>query len=107
LLATVLVAFGLTGMRAGHFLSRGLDASLEGRDLEVTGVVGAMPQRNETGVRFRLEVENCTLAGLPVRLLPVLYLGWYGGVAAYPGAEPQRHPPYRRRGGGDRDAAAG
>jgi len=94
LLATALVAFGLTGLRASHFIAHGLDPALEGRDLAVTGVVAAMPQRSETGLRFRLEVESATAAGAAVRLVPQVYLGWYGGAmaGASGGVDLQRQP---------------
>jgi competence protein ComEC len=100
LLAAVLLAFGLTGLRASHFIARGLDPALEGRDLLVTGVVAAMPQRNETGVRFRLEVEAATAAGAPVRVVPQVYLGWYGGAMAVAsgGFDLQRQPADLRAG---------
>src|SRR3954469_18471733 len=45
----LLLAFALTGLRSAAFLSNALDPALEGRDIEVTGVVAAMPQRNEGG----------------------------------------------------------
>jgi competence protein ComEC len=81
LVAFSLLAFGLCGLRATRFVAQGLDPALEGRDLAVTGVVAAMPQRNETGVRFRLEAESAaTAAGAAVRIPPQLYLGWYGGA---------------------------
>jgi competence protein ComEC len=100
LLAMALLAFGLTGLRASRFAAQGLDPALEGRDVTVTGVVAAMPQRSETGLRFRLEVESATVGGSPVRLVPQLYLGWYGG--AVPNAagrlELQRQAPDLRAG---------
>jgi competence protein ComEC len=80
LLACALLAFALCGLRAARFSAQGLDPELEGRDIAVTGVVAAMPQRNETGVRFRLEVEDASASGSPVRIPPQLYLGWYGGA---------------------------
>ncbi len=91
LLATL--AWALTGLRASVFEELALDPVLQGRDLSVTGVVSAMPQRNATGLRFRFQVESGTLSGAPVRLPPQLYLGWYGSVfsAGVPeGEEPQR-----------------
>ncbi len=98
-LATTLAAFGLTGLRAGYFLSHGLAPALEGRDLDVTGVIAAMPQRNETGIRFRFEVQTCTLDGKPVRLVPQLYLGWYGAAASVrDGFDPQRQSADLRAG---------
>jgi competence protein ComEC len=80
LLAVAALAFALCGLRAVHFASNALDPLLEGRDIAVTGVVAAMPQRNETGVRFRLDVESATLAGEAVKVPPRIYLGWYGGA---------------------------
>ena len=80
LMALALLGFGLTGLRASRFAAQGLDPALEGRDVTVTGIVAAMPQRSETGLRFRLKVESATVGGSPVRLVPQLYLGWYGGA---------------------------
>ena len=95
-LACGLLAFGLTGLRATFFLNSALDAGLEGRDVAVTGVIAAMPQRNEAGVRFRLDVESAQLGDQSVRLPPRIYLGWYSGVlgggGAGPMAELQRQP---------------
>ena len=84
LLAAALLSFGLCGLRAVQFSSQALDPQLEGRDLVVVGVVAAMPQRNETGLRFRLEVEAAAQEGASVRLPPQLYLGWYGGAMPDP-----------------------
>jgi competence protein ComEC len=74
------LAFATTGWRASEFVSAALVSQLEGRDLAVTGTVAAMPQRNETGLRFRFDVESAHLDGQPVRLPPKLELGWYRGV---------------------------
>jgi competence protein ComEC len=100
LLSCVLLAFALCGLRAARFSAQGLDPALEGRDVAVTGVVAAMPQRNETGVRFRLEVESATAGGAPVRIPPRLYLGWYGGAIPNADAmlELQRQAPELRAG---------
>jgi competence protein ComEC len=80
LLCCGLLSFGLTGLRASEFASAALNQSLEGRDITVTGIVAAMPQRNETGLRFRLDIDTAVLAGQPVRLPPKLELGWYSDV---------------------------
>ena len=80
LAAASLVTFSLSGLRAIQFTSQALDPKLEGRDIAVVGVVAAMPQRNETGIRFRLEVESAHSGEDAVRLPPQLYLGWYGGA---------------------------
>src|SRR5690606_33440901 len=71
---------GLAGVRALAFAADGLQPELEGRDLVVTGIVAAMPQRNEAGVRFRFEVEHAGDGGQAVALPPLLQLGWYGAV---------------------------
>ncbi len=76
------LALGLTGLRASAFVSEALDPALEGRDLLVTGVVSAMPQRSEAGLRFRLDVEAAQLEGRPLRLPPRLYLSWYANAFA-------------------------
>ncbi|HVL34355.1 MAG TPA: ComEC family competence protein, partial [Burkholderiales bacterium] len=88
-----LVAFALTGLRATHFQSRALAPALEGRNIAVTGVVAAMPQRGEAGLRFRFDVESATLAGEAVRLPPRILLGWYGAIA------PDEEDEARARGG--------
>src|SRR6185369_13394579 len=95
LVTFTLMAFALCGLRSLHFAAQGLDPALEGRDIVVTGVVAAMPQRNETGLRFRLEVESASMADAPVRIPPQLYLGWYGGVIPDPDGvfELQRQTP--------------
>ena len=76
--ALLALAFAATGLRAGAFQAQALNPALEGRDITVTGMVAAMPQRNEAGLRLRLDVEAAELAGSPVKLPPAIYLGWYG-----------------------------
>ncbi|MDD2919431.1 DNA internalization-related competence protein ComEC/Rec2 [Rhodoferax sp.] len=76
------LAFATTGWRAQAFGSQALDPALEGRDMAVTGVVAAMPQHFEGGVRFLLDLESASLDGQPLRLPPRLELGWYAGVFA-------------------------
>ena len=78
--AVAVSAFGLCGWRATVFVGQALSPALEGRDVLVTGVVRAMPQRNEAGLRLRLAVESAALDGAPVRVPPLLDLGWYGGA---------------------------
>jgi competence protein ComEC len=53
-----------------------LDASLEGRDVVITGVIADLPQPLERGVRFDLDVESAP-PGVPARVL----LSWYNGLA--------------------------
>jgi len=80
LVAVALFGFAACGWRAERFLVRGLDPALEGRDLSVVGIVATLPQQHEAGLRFRFEVESASADGAPVRLVPLLSLGWYGGV---------------------------
>ncbi len=77
--------FGLTGLRATLYLSDTLEPALEGRDVLVTGIVANLPQRNEAGVRFRLQPESAQLDGQELHLPTRLDIAWYGG--AFP-AEP-------------------
>lgn len=72
------LTFSSTGWRASAFQQQALAPALQGRDISVTGLVAAMPQRTEAGLRFRLTVEQALLDGAPVRLPSELYLGWYG-----------------------------
>ena len=80
LVAMGLLGFGATGLRATVYLADTLDPALEGRDLRVTGVVGNLPQRNESGLRFRLQVESATLDGQPAPVPRRMDVGWYGGA---------------------------
>ena len=95
-LALAVLALGVTGLRASIYAGQALDASLEGRDVAVSGVIAAMPQRSETGLRFRLDVESAQQQGQTVRLPPRLYLAWYAdrfaGGDADLGDELQRQP---------------
>jgi competence protein ComEC len=84
-------AFGLTGLHA-HTRAQAISPELEGQDLDVVGVVQAMPQRQDIGWRFRFRIEQATRvdrSGLahPVQLgvdLPAqVYLGWYGQDGAH------------------------
>jgi competence protein ComEC len=80
LVALVVLSFSATGLRATAFLNQSLAPALEGQDVAVVGVVSAMPQRNESGLRFRFEVESAQVRGQAVSVPPNLHLGWYSGV---------------------------
>jgi competence protein ComEC len=57
----------------GHLrLADELDASIEGRDMELTGVVAGLPQALERGMRFEFDVEQAK-PGVP----PHISLAWY------------------------------
>ena len=95
LLATALLAFSCVGLRAVQFAGQAIAPALEGRDIALTGVVAAMPQRNDGGLRFRFELDDARLNGEAVALPPQLYLGWYGAFSA---DEVQRQPQDLRAG---------
>ena len=95
LLAAAVLAFALVGLRAVQYAGHALPSALEGRDIALTGVVAAMPQRNDGGLRFRFEVESAWAGKEQVELPPQVDLGWYGGIGA---DEAQRQPPDLRAG---------
>lgn len=74
---------GLAGWRATAYVRGALDPRLEGRDLQLTGVVSQMPQHSDIGTRFRFDVEAAQWTGaarddapptVPLRIS----LAWYG-----------------------------
>ena len=67
----------LAGLRADARLAERLDAGLEGQDLRITGVVAGLPHASVSGTRFVFEVEQAQHRGQPVRLPPLISLGWY------------------------------
>jgi competence protein ComEC len=93
LLAGACCGAGLAGGRACAFQAGALDPALEGRDLEVVGVIAQMPRRDEGGTRFRLDVESAqwrdtdaTRLQAPPRVPARIALGWYRDVDAEGGA---------------------
>ena len=66
--AGFLWAAGLAHLR----LADRLDPALEGRDLEIVGVVAGLPAQGERGVRFEFDVEAAQVR-LPKRILLVWY----------------------------------
>ena len=68
------LGFAWAGIFAQLRLADELPATLEGRDIELTGVVAGLPQELERGVRFEFDVEQA-VAGVP----PHISLAWYRG----------------------------
>lgn len=66
-------------------LAERLDPALEGRDIEVVGVIAGLPAANERGVRFELEVESAEGA---LRLPRKVLLSWYRTAAGESQAAP-------------------
>ena len=75
-----LLAGALTGLRAAHFAAQALPPALEGKDIQVTGIVAAMPQPGDVALRLRLAVESARLDGAAVQLPPLIDLAWYRGL---------------------------
>ena len=78
-LAVAGLLFAVCGLRASDFAAQALNPALEGRDIRITGVVAAMPQPIDSGVRLRLALEAAELDGAAVQLPPLIDLGWYAG----------------------------
>jgi competence protein ComEC len=76
---SALLAFVQAGARASHYAQSAFNPALEGRTLQVVGIVANLPQRMEDSARFRFEVESARDSdGALVQLPPQLLLGWYG-----------------------------
>ena len=73
--AAFAAGFGYAALRAEWRLADALSADLEGRDVEVVGVMAGLPQSFERGLRFDFEVEQA-VAGIPRRLQLAWYRGW-------------------------------
>ena len=79
-LAWLLLSWAWTALHA-HGKLPAIDPALEGQDLELTGVVQAMPQQQDVGWRFRFRVEQARLVHAPQQPVQVpaqVVLGWYG-----------------------------
>jgi competence protein ComEC len=74
-----LLAFGATGGQAWVRAAQTLPLALEGRDIELTGVVSSLPQRGPNGLRFRFDVEQATWQGQAQAVPRTVSLGWYSG----------------------------
>ncbi len=95
-LGTAMLAGALCGLRAAAFLATSLAPALEGQDVQVTGIVAAMPQPREDALRLRLAVESAQRGGAGVSLPPLIDLAWY---AAGWRDEAQAVPPPALRAG--------
>ena len=78
-LASALLSFAFCGAHA-LWKSPGINPALEGQDLDLVGVVQAMPQRQDIGWRFRFQVERAheVQGGQVVKVPEHILLGWYG-----------------------------
>ena len=116
LVASALLVFALCGLRAQVFLQQALDPTLEGRDVDVIGVIDSLPQRRADGTRFNFHIERAWLAGegaeegdeeghqgaesratRAVTLPPRVALGWYADLEAPPPLHPGQRWQWRIR----------
>lgn len=79
---------GWSGWRATERLADELPASLEGRDIVLTGVVAGLPDVLAQGRRFTFDIERANVAGEAVAVPRRVGLGWYGGARAVPELRP-------------------
>ncbi len=87
------MAFAMVSGLAQLRLQERMPPELEGRSLDVVGVVSAMPQRGESGLRFRFTVESAQLEGRKVQVPHEVYLSWYAGSAWGQEGAPRAVPP--------------
>ena len=81
----VAIGIGWAGLFAHVRMSEELPAALEGRDLQVIGVVDSLPDAVARGVRFRLRVDSAHLPdGEKVSIPALLSVGWYADDAQNP-----------------------
>ena len=75
LLAVLLLGFSWAGWRAQGRLADELPPAWEARDIELSGVIAALPQRFERGERFVFDVET---VHTPQAVVPGrIQLSWY------------------------------
>jgi competence protein ComEC len=85
LIACVLAAFVWACNWGQQRVDQRLAAGLEGRDLDLTGVIASLPQRVERGRRFDFDVEQAP-PGVPPRIA----LTWYDSRRAGPDEQLQQ-----------------
>jgi len=88
LLAGIALGAGWSAQVAQHRLSEALPAELEGKDLQLTGIIASLPNRFDDGQRFVFEVEHARDADREVRIPSRVALGWYGGERVVPDLVP-------------------
>ncbi|HPP82272.1 MAG TPA: DNA internalization-related competence protein ComEC/Rec2, partial [Rubrivivax sp.] len=76
-LAALALGFAVTSERAAGRLADGLDAGLEGEDIELTGLVAQMPRVATYGTRFVFDVESARHRAALVRVPQRVLLTWY------------------------------
>lgn len=74
--ALAALAWSFTGARAAWVQSDLLAPRLEGRDLQLTGIVASLPRDGEAGSSFDVAVESAQYQGEAVALPKVVRLSW-------------------------------
>jgi competence protein ComEC len=77
LLAGLCLGAGWSSELARHRLVESLPSALEGRDLQLTGVVASLPDRVANGQRFSFDVEQAVDQERAVTVPHRITLGWY------------------------------
>ncbi len=101
-LAMVATAWAVTDWRAQVLLDQSLPAALQGRDLQLVGVVAGLPRDDEAGSSFEFRVDEATYDGAEVVVPPMVRLSWrspgaFGDVSRAAGtATPPRVRPGER-----------
>jgi competence protein ComEC len=75
--ALAMLGFISTTLRAAARLDQALAPALEGRDLQVAGVIVDLPHVSALGTQFVFETESARLDGQAVTVPPRLALGWW------------------------------
>lgn len=88
LLAGLCLSAGGSAHRAQKRLADALPPALEGRDLQLTGVVASLPDRVENGQRFGFDVEQALNQGRAVHVPRRIALGWYADDGDMPQLQP-------------------
>ena len=88
------IGFFWAALCAQQRLAHWLDPALEGRDLQIIGVVAGLPSHTERGVRFELDVESSPGGE---RVPPRILVWWYASALHEEPAAPLRavHPGER------------
>lgn len=77
LVAIATLGFVWCAWRAHLAFDARLPESLEGKDLDIAGVVDALPVTKPDGIRATFRVEHATLDGAPIPLRGDIRIAWY------------------------------
>ena len=83
-LAGASLGAGWSALVAQHRLAEALPAELEGKDLQLTGIVASLPNRFDDGQRFVFEVESASDGSRAVTIPSRIALGWYAAEQSSP-----------------------